>query len=53
VSVCEACRSYLHVVRVDRDPQAIPLVDEMAALALDVWARGEGYQKIFPNLAGI
>jgi formate dehydrogenase maturation protein FdhE len=53
VSACESCHRYLHVVRIDRDPEAIPLVDEIAALALDVWARGEGYEKIFPNLVGI
>jgi formate dehydrogenase maturation protein FdhE len=50
---CEKCRRYLHVIRLDADPQAIPDVDEMAALSLDVWARERGYEKIFPNLAGI
>jgi FdhE protein len=50
---CESCRRYLHVVRVDADPEAIPEVDEMAALSLDVWARDQGFEKIFPNLAGI
>jgi FdhE protein len=53
VSACESCRRYLHVIRIDRDPEAIPMVDEIASLALDVWARGEGYEKIFPNLVGI
>jgi FdhE protein len=50
---CESCRRYLHVVRLDADPEAIPEVDEMAALSLDVWARDQGFEKIFPNLAGI
>lgn len=51
--VCEGCRRYLHVVRLDVEPEAIPDVDEMAALSLDVWARERGYEKIFPNLIGI
>jgi len=50
---CESCRRYLHIVRLDGDPEAIPEVDEMAALSLDVWARDQGLEKIFPNLAGI
>jgi formate dehydrogenase maturation protein FdhE len=50
---CEKCRRYLHVVRLDADPDAIPEVDEMAALSLDVWGRGQGFEKIYPNLAGI
>ncbi len=50
---CESCRLYLHVVRIDVDPESIPEVDELAALSLDVWAKERGYEKIFPNLAGI
>jgi FdhE protein len=53
VRTCESCRRYLHLVRLDVEPEAIPEVDEMAALSLDVWARERGYEKIFPNLVGI
>ena len=51
--VCESCRRYLHIIDLAKDPAAIPLLDEVAALALDVWARESGYRKIHPNLAGI
>lgn len=51
--ICDSCRRYIHVVRLDYEPEAIPEVDEIAALALDVWARERGYEKIFPNLVGI
>jgi formate dehydrogenase maturation protein FdhE len=53
VRTCDGCRRYLHIVRVDVEPEAIPEVDEIAALSLDVWARDRGYVKIFPNLVGI
>jgi FdhE protein len=53
VQMCERCRHYLHIVRLDVDPLAIPDVDEMAALSLDVWARERGYRKLVPNLVGI
>ena len=50
---CEACRRYLHVIDLGKEPGAVPLVDEIAALALDLWAIEAGYHKIHPNLAGI
>ncbi|MEZ5404168.1 MAG: formate dehydrogenase accessory protein FdhE [Bryobacteraceae bacterium] len=53
VQMCEACGCYLHVVDLEKDPAAQPDVDEIAALALDVWAIDQGYEKIHPNLIGI
>jgi formate dehydrogenase maturation protein FdhE len=32
---------------------AVPLVDEVATAALDVWAREHGYKKIELNLVGL
>jgi FdhE protein len=53
VQACDRCRRYLHLVRMDAEPNAVPEVEEISVLALDVWARGQGYQKLVPNLAGI
>ena len=53
VQVCEACRVYLHLVDLSRDPAAIAEVDELAALPLDLWAQQRGYRKLCPNLAGV
>ena len=52
VRACESCRCYLHAVSLDRDPEAIPDIDEVAALPLDIWARERGYQKLHRNLVG-
>jgi len=51
--VCEQCSRYLHVIHLGKDPAAVPLVDEIAALAIDVWALERGLRKIQPNLVGI
>lgn len=51
--VCENCHRYLHVVDLGREPEALPLIDEVAALAIDAWAAERGLRKICPNLAGI
>lgn len=50
---CEACRGYLHLIDLGVDPEAVPEADEIAALPLDVWAAGQGYAKLHPNLVGI
>jgi formate dehydrogenase maturation protein FdhE len=34
------------------DPNAVPVVDEIAAIPLDLYARERGFAKITTNLAG-
>lgn len=51
--VCERCSRYFHVIHLGKDPAAVPLVDEVAALAMDVWALERGFRKIHPNLVGV
>jgi formate dehydrogenase maturation protein FdhE len=53
VQVCESCKAYLHMVHLEKEAAAVPDVDELAALPLDVWAQVKDYRKIHPNLAGI
>jgi formate dehydrogenase maturation protein FdhE len=51
--VCDGCMGYLHVVDLSVDPAAIPDVDELAGLPLDLWAQERGYHKLQPNIIGI
>jgi FdhE protein len=53
VDACESCRHYLKSVDLGRLGLAVPLVDEVASGALDLWARDQGYQKIELNLVGL
>jgi len=50
---CQTCQSYIHLLLPERDLKMIPEIDELALLALDVWALDQGFHKIWPNLAGI
>ena len=50
---CETCRRYLIAVDVRKDLAAVPIVDELVALPLDLHARERGFAKIVPNLMGI
>ncbi|HXN78364.1 MAG TPA: formate dehydrogenase accessory protein FdhE [Candidatus Dormibacteraeota bacterium] len=52
IEACETCRHYLLSVDLLADPAAVPLVDEMSALPLDLYAREKGFSKLTPNLMG-
>lgn len=53
VQTCLTCSTYLYLFQVEKDPALVAEVDEMSLLAIDVWALELGYQKIWPNLAGL
>ena len=50
VDVCETCHTYVKTIDLAKDGTAIPIVDDLATLALDLWARERGYQRIRANL---
>jgi formate dehydrogenase maturation protein FdhE len=53
IDACDTCGRYLKTIDIGRGGLAVPLVDEVAAAALDVWAGDHGFQKIELNLAGL
>jgi FdhE protein len=53
VECCDTCRRYLKSIDLTKDARLVPLVDELAAIPLDLWALEQGYRKIQPNLAGM
>jgi FdhE protein len=52
VEACETCKRYLLNIDLAADASAVPLVDEMTAIPLDLFARERGFSKITPNLMG-
>jgi formate dehydrogenase maturation protein FdhE len=53
VDVCETCYTYLKSVDMTKTALAVPIVDELATLPLDLWARENGYTKLQMNMLGI
>jgi FdhE protein len=53
VEACDSCRTYLKSINLTKDGFAVPEVDEIATVALDVWADEGGYTKIEQNLLGM
>lgn len=52
IDACQSCMHYLLTVDRVRDGRAVPIVDELAALPLDLYAKELGMSKIVPNLMG-
>ena len=50
---CETCHRYLVTVDLRREAAAVPLIDELTAIPLDLHARERGLAKVVPNLMGI
>ena len=53
VDACDTCGGYLLTVDLRKAPGAVPIVDELAAMPLDLYAREQGKHKIVPNLMGM
>jgi formate dehydrogenase maturation protein FdhE len=53
VEACDACGTYVKAVDVARDPGAVPEVDDLASVPLDLWAEERGYRKASLNLFGL
>jgi formate dehydrogenase accessory protein FdhE len=50
VECCETCKSYLKTVDLTKNGLAEPVIDEIAAVPLDLWAQEHGYSKLQANL---
>jgi FdhE protein len=52
VEACDNCKSYLKSFDLTLDGHLVPEVEEIATIALDVWAAENGYRKIEANVLG-
>ncbi len=53
VEACDTCHQYIKTVDLTKDGNAVPMVDELATIPLNLWAADHGYAKIRTNLLGI
>ncbi len=52
VDVCDTCHTYLKSIDLTKAGLAVAIVDELATIPLDLWAREHGYEKLQINLLG-
>jgi FdhE protein len=53
VDACDTCHTYIKSIDLTRDGHAIPIVDEIATVALNIWAEEHDYAKLETNLLGM
>jgi FdhE protein len=53
IEACETCRRYVKSLDLSEDARPIPEVDDLASIAMDLWAAEQGFTRIEPGLAGL
>jgi FdhE protein len=53
IEACDSCRTYIKSVDLMKHGLAVPEVDEIAAVSLNLWAEDHGYAKLQLNLLGM
>jgi len=52
VESCETCKQFLRTIDLTKDGNAVPIVDDLAAIPLSLWAEEQGYSRVQANLLG-
>jgi formate dehydrogenase accessory protein FdhE len=52
VEACETCKVYMRTIDLTKDGNAVPVVDDLVAIPLSLWAHERGYTRRQPNLLG-
>jgi FdhE protein len=53
VDACDTCRTYIKSIDLTKNGNAVPVVDELATVSLNLWATDNDFQKLSPNLFGV
>ena len=52
VEACDTCKFFVRTIDLTKDGHAVPVVDDLAAIPLTLWAHEHGYRRVQPNLFG-
>ncbi len=52
VEACDTCKFYVRTIDMTKDGHAVPMVDDLAAIPLTLWAYEHGYSRLQANLLG-
>lgn len=53
IEACETCRRYVKSIDLSIDARAVPEIDDLASLALDLWSIEQGFTRLEPGWAGL
>ena len=52
VEACDTCKICVRTIDLTKDGNAVPVVDDLAAIPLTLWSQEHGYTRLHPNLFG-
>jgi formate dehydrogenase accessory protein FdhE len=52
VEACETCKVCVRTIDLTKDGNAVPIVDDLAAIPLTLWSQEHNYTRLQPNLLG-
>ena len=52
IDACDRCHHYIKTIDLTKDGLAVPCVDDIASVSLDLWARERGYTRIRTTFSG-
>ena len=52
VECCDTCKFFVRTIDLTKDGHAVPLVDDLSAIPLSLWADEHGYTRLHSNLLG-
>jgi len=52
IECCDTCKHFLRTIDLTKDGNAVPIVDDLMAIPLHLWAEENGYKRIQENLLG-
>lgn len=50
IDACDSCKVYLKTIDLSVNGSAVPVVDDLASVPLDLWAQQQGYRRLRKNL---
>jgi formate dehydrogenase maturation protein FdhE len=53
IEACDACQRYIKSIDLTVDGLAVPEIDDLCSLSMDLWAAEQGYERLEPSLAGV
>ena len=53
IEACSRCQRYIKTIDLSKNGLAVPLADDIASVALDLWAREQSYVRIKRNLLAL
>jgi hypothetical protein len=53
IEACDACQRYIKSIDLTVDGLAVPEIDDLCSLSMDLWATEQGYERLEPSLAGV